>query len=75
VEAGTIKSNPGISLPQALFSPRSVALVGESGDQAKNTARPQRYLVKHGYAGRIVPVNPGRSVVLDLPCSKSISDI
>ena len=38
-----------MSLAQALFAPRAVALVGASGDEAKNTARPQRYLRKHGY--------------------------
>ena len=41
-----------------------MALVGASGDAKKNTARPQRYLRKHGYGGRIVPVNAGRSEVL-----------
>ena len=45
-------------LAQALFAPRAVALVGASGDATKNTARPQRYLRKHGYAGRIVPIKP-----------------
>src|SRR5688572_3157444 len=53
-----------MSLAQALFAPRAVALIGASGDPAKNTARPQRYLRKHGYAGRIVPINPARSEVL-----------
>ncbi len=53
-----------MDLAQALFAPRAVALIGASGDARKNTARPQRYLRKHGYAGRIVPVNPGRSEVL-----------
>jgi acetate---CoA ligase (ADP-forming) len=53
-----------ISLAQALFAPRAVALVGASGDAKKNTARPQRYLRKHGYSGRIVPVNAARSEVL-----------
>jgi acyl-CoA synthetase (NDP forming) len=51
-------------LAQALFAPRSVALVGASGDPDKNTARPQRFLRKHGYAGRIFPVNPRRAAVL-----------
>ena len=37
-----------------------MALIGASGDEKKNTARPQRFLKKHGYAGRIVPVNPSR---------------
>jgi acetate---CoA ligase (ADP-forming) len=47
-------------LAQALFAPGAVALIGASGDEKKNTARPQRFLKKHGYAGRIVPVNPSR---------------
>lgn len=50
----------GTELAQALFAPRSVALIGASGDPAKNTSRPQRFLAKHGYGGRVVPVNRGR---------------
>ena len=49
------------ALAQALLDPRCVALVGASGDPAKNTARPQRYLRQHGYRGRIVPINPSRT--------------
>lgn len=49
---------------RALFAPRGVALFGASGDPAKNTARPQRFLRKHGYAGAIVPINPARREVL-----------
>ena len=41
--------------------PNSIALIGASGDTAKNTSRPQRYLRKHGYGGKIFPVNPGRT--------------
>src|SRR3970282_2263977 len=51
------------SLAQALSAPRSVALSGASGDAAKNTSRPQRFLRKHGYTGRIIPVNPGRAEI------------
>ena len=50
-------------LYNAIFDPRSIALIGASGDEHKNTSRPQRFLRKHGYAGRIVPVNPGRSEI------------
>lgn len=52
------------SLAAALFRPRNIALVGASGDATKNTARPQRYLRRHGYDGRIIPINPGREEVL-----------
>ena len=47
-------------LARALFQPAAIALIGASGDARKNTSRPQRFLRQHGYAGRIVPVNPGR---------------
>jgi acyl-CoA synthetase (NDP forming) len=50
-------------IAQALFEPRSIALIGASGDERKNTSRPQRFLRKHGYTGRIIPINPGRSEI------------
>jgi acyl-CoA synthetase (NDP forming) len=65
--------NP-LSLAQALFAPRAVALVGASGDARKNTARPQRYLRKHGYAGRIVPVNATRDEVLGERAYRSVAE-
>ena len=48
----------------AMFAPRSIALVGASADVAKNNARPQRFLRAHGYPGRILPINPARSEIL-----------
>jgi acetate---CoA ligase (ADP-forming) len=51
-------------LTRALLSPRSVALIGASGDAGKNTARPLRYLRKHGFEGGVYPINPGRGEVL-----------
>lgn len=51
-------------LRQALFSPRAVALVGASADVRKNNSRPQRFLRNHGYTGRILPINPGRTEIL-----------
>lgn len=50
-------------LYQAVFDPRSIALIGASSDEKKNTSRPQRYLKRHSYAGKIIPVNPGRDEV------------
>ncbi|HSA70621.1 MAG TPA: acetate--CoA ligase family protein [Burkholderiales bacterium] len=64
-----------MSLAQALFAPRSVALVGASGDAAKNTARPQRYLRKHGYAGKLFPVNPTRKEIFGEKAYARVSDI
>jgi acetate---CoA ligase (ADP-forming) len=63
-----------MNLAQALFAPRSVALIGASGDAAKNTARPQRYLARHGYGGKIAPINASRSEVLGLKSYRSVSE-
>ncbi len=57
-------SNQPTDLARALFAPRTIALVGASGDAAKNTARPQRFLRKHGFTGTIVPINPTRAEIL-----------
>jgi acyl-CoA synthetase (NDP forming) len=64
-----------MNLAQALFSPRAVALIGASGDPAKNTARPQRYLKKHGYAGKVFPVNPVRKEVLGEKAWPRVSEL
>ena len=50
-------------LYDAIFNPRAIALIGASADERKNTSRPQRFLRKHGYAGRIFPINPGREEI------------
>jgi acyl-CoA synthetase (NDP forming) len=50
-------------LGQALFEPKTIALIGASGDARKNTSRPQRFLKKHGYIGKVIPVNPGRDEI------------
>lgn len=59
---------------RALFAPRGVALFGASGDPAKNTARPQRFLRKHGYTGLIAPINPSRREVLGEPAYARLAD-
>ena len=64
-----------MTLADALFAPRAVALVGASGDAAKNTARPQRFLSKFGFAGRVLPVNPGRDEILGARAFRTVSEI
>jgi len=54
----TADANVGATLSKALFAPESIALIGASGDANKHTSLPQRYLRKHGYTGKIFPVNP-----------------
>jgi acyl-CoA synthetase (NDP forming) len=66
------KTSPARNLGDCIFRPRSVALIGASADPAKNNARPQRYLAEAGYQGRVLPINPGRAEVMDLPAYPSL---
>ncbi len=52
------------SLRQSLFSPQSVAIVGQSDDVTKTAGRPLKYLRQVGFGGRIYPINPRRREVL-----------
>ncbi|MBV8110222.1 MAG: acetate--CoA ligase family protein [Hyphomicrobiales bacterium] len=52
------------NLRDALFSPRSVAIVGQSDDASKAAGRPLKFLRRIGYAGRVYPINPRRETVL-----------
>ena len=53
-----------LALRQALLSPQSVAIVGQSNDPAKTAGRPLKFLRQAGYAGRVYPVNARRDEVL-----------
>lgn len=59
--------NPAVSTLRAILNPRSVAVIGASGDPAKFGGRVMHFLVKHGYRGRIVPVHPTAAEVLGIP--------
>jgi len=61
-------------LARALFAPRAVALIGASGDPARPAARPSRFLRRHGFAGRIIPINPRRQEVDGLPCYPTLAE-
>jgi acyl-CoA synthetase (NDP forming) len=53
-----------VKLRDALFAPRSVAIVGQSDDASKTAGRPLKFLRQMGYAGRVYPINPRRESVL-----------
>ena len=56
-----------VSMPRsgldALFNPRSVAIIGASDDPNRIGGRPLRYLKESGFEGAIRPVNPRRDRV------------
>lgn len=57
-----------------ILRPQSVAVVGASEDVGKFGGRVMHYLTKHGFAGRIAPVNTTRASVFGVPCHRSITD-
>lgn len=58
-----------------LIQPRSVAVIGASGDPIKTAGRPVSYLLKHGFSGAIYPVNPKLDQIGELPCYKDIASL
>lgn len=58
-----------------LLKPRSVAVIGASADPAKTAGRPVAYLLKHGFPGRIYPVNPKADRIGNLPCYPDIASL
>lgn len=66
--------NP-VSLSQALFYPRAVALVGASGNPKKNTARPMRFMRKHGCEVTLYPINKTQTDVMGEVAYPAVSDV
>jgi acyl-CoA synthetase (NDP forming) len=58
-----------------LLHPASVAVIGAAEEEAKWGGRAMLHLVKHGFEGRIAPVNPRRRVILGLPAYPSVREV
>ena len=63
---------PRIGLDR-LIAPRSVAVVGASDDVGKFGGRVIHYLIRHGYEGRLLPINPNRATIRGLPAYPMVS--
>ena len=59
----------------ALFSPRSVAIIGASRDPTRIGGRPLRYLKESGFQGAIWPINPRHDRVQGLETRPDIADV
>lgn len=59
----------------ALFNPRSVAIVGATEDPTRIGGRPLRYLKESGFQGEIWPVNPRRDHVQGIEARPHIADV
>jgi acyl-CoA synthetase (NDP forming) len=59
----------------AFLAPESIALVGCPSDLTRAGARPLLYLKKHGYPGRIYPVNPRHQEIGGFRAYPSLTDL
>lgn len=59
---------------RSLLWPDSLAIIGASGNPDGLASKPVQYLLKHGYAGRIHPVNPNHPIIHGLLSLKSIGE-
>ena len=55
-----------------VLAPRSVAVLGASSRAGALSGRFLGGLARHGFGGRVLPVNPARDVIDGLPCFPSV---
>ena len=62
-----------MSALDTLLSPRSIAVIGASPDNGKIRGQVLSILVRNGFTGRIVPVNPSYAEIGGIPCFPTIA--
>ena len=60
---------------QALFNPRSIAIIGASSSPEKIGGLPVAYLKASGFAGPIWPINPSTDQIQGLQAWRSVADL
>ena len=64
-----------MKLAQSFLNPSSIAIIGASSNEKKTGSRIQRFLIAHGYKGKIYPVNPNRDNIFGLKCYQNLKKI
>jgi len=64
---------PSKEIKEILAQCRTIAVVGLSPKEARDSNRVARYLIREGY--EVVPVNPGQREILGKTCYRSVADI
>lgn len=60
---------------RTVLNPKSIAVIGASENPNKIGGRPILYLSRHGYTGRIYPINPKRTEILGHKAYPSLADL
>jgi len=64
---------PADEIIEILRKCRTIAVVGISPKESRDSNRVAKYLVDQGY--EIIPVNPGQREILGRPCFRTLGDI
>jgi acetyltransferase len=59
----------------ALFSPKSIAVIGASTTEGTVGYTLTENLLKNGYTGKVYPINPKTDTLFNIPCYKNVADI
>jgi acyl-CoA synthetase (NDP forming) len=60
---------------EAIFNPRSVAVIGASDNPGKLGSHVMKSLIQGGYPGRIYPINPGKDEILGIKTYPSLLQV
>jgi acetate---CoA ligase (ADP-forming) len=60
---------------RTVLNPKSVAIIGASENENKIGGRPILYMSRHGYRGKVYPINPKRKEILGYKAYPSLADV
>jgi acyl-CoA synthetase (NDP forming) len=60
---------------EAFFDPKTIALIGASSSPTRIGGRTLAALLKHGFAGRLYPINPSHAVIQGVKAYGRIEDV
>ena len=60
---------------RTVLNPKSVAVIGASENENKIGGRPLLYLSRHGYQGKVYPINPKRTEIQGYKAYPSLADV
>ena len=60
---------------RTVLNPRSVAVIGASENENKIGGRPLLYLSRHGYKGKVFPINPKRTEIQGFKAYPSLAEL
>ena len=60
---------------RTVLNPKSVAVIGASENENKIGGRPLLYLSRHGFRGKVYPINPKRAEIQGFKAYPSLADV